>query len=465
MFNTLLNTNFFNEELKLAKKTIIKDDRKKYYPIFDDVKSFLKTEEDVIFSSVSKLCNFYLDKKETTKEQLYMETQLIIYSPHSRKITTLITNQIHKKYGKFVQMRSNIPNQEYEVIYDLRPLIKIYHIHRYKKVEIIKLFNTININKLLYFPIEVELMDIYHKLYLPNFYEEWENLEKEKKIMHNIIQQNKVQRPIKQLLKNKNVNTCQKSRTLSIDQIKLLMLQYFNNENFVLVGEWAQYTMVNKNLTSITNFLGQTDEKTKKKNTFPLAQLQIISENSIEIDYKNIVLYLSKFIKYGIYFKKRKLYIPKNNRIYKYTLYIKFPIMKTLGVDKPFLDIYNCGSYEVIPYMKYSCKIQESINLKIGCQYIYIYILLVEMWVIKLLFRLETIDEHIYFNNISNINNMITWAEKNLPVYTKNYIGINFDEKIYQKLVISANQIKKTSYYPEKNIKKYKTYKSIATSS
>jgi hypothetical protein len=115
--------------------------------------------------------------------------------------------------------------------------------------------------------------------------------------------------------------------------------------------------------------------------------------------------------------------------------------------------------------MKYSCKIQESIELKIGCRYIFIYILLVEMWIIKVLFRLKNIDMDIYSNKISYIYDMILWAEKNIPVYTKTYIGINFDEKIYQKLVISANQIKKTSYYPEKNFLKYKNYKSIATSS
>ena len=139
--------------------------------------------------------------------------------------------------------------------------------------------------------------------------------------------------------------------------------------------------------------------------------------------------------------------------------------MKSASVDKPFLDIYNCGSYEVIPYTKYTCRIRDPVNLKIGCQYIFIYILLIEMWVVKLLFRLKTIDDAIYSDKISNISSMIRWAEKNLSAYTKTYIGINFDEKIYQKLVISANQIKKTSYYPEKNMRKYKNYKLIATSS
>ena len=44
------------------------------------------------------------------------------------------------------------------------------------------------------------------------------------------------------------------------------------------------------------------------------------------------------------------------------------------------------------------------------------------------------------------------------------YIGINFDEKIAQKLEISEKQIKRTSYYPELSIKLNKKYKCIATS-
>jgi hypothetical protein len=466
MFKLLLNTSFFNDEVKLAKKTFISEDRKEYYPIFDNIKCFLQNYDDVIFSSITKLHDFYSGKKVKKKEPVsYTETELIIYTPHSRKMTTLITNQIHKKYNKFVQMRSIIPNKEYVIMYNLRPLIKINNIHRYKKVELVKLFNTVNVDNLLYFPAEVELMDIYHKLYLPNFYDEWERLENEKIQMSNVNGIQKYNKINKKIVKYKKCDVCQESRNFLIDNIKLIMLEYFHNENIVLVGEWAQYTFTNKNLTSNTNFLSQTDPKTKKRNTFPVTPLQIISENPIEIDYKNIEMYLSKHIKYGMYYKKSKLYVPKNNRIHKHTIFIKFPIMKTAGVDKSFLEIYNCGSYELIPYMKYSCKINNPINLKIGCRYIFIYILLVEIWIINLLYRLETLDKNIYNDKISIRYNMIAWAKKNIPVYTKDYLGINYDEKIYKRLVISANQIIKTSYYPEKYIKTHKKYNSIATSS
>jgi hypothetical protein len=45
------------------------------------------------------------------------------------------------------------------------------------------------------------------------------------------------------------------------------------------------------------------------------------------------------------------------------------------------------------------------------------------------------------------------------------YIGINFDEMIEQKLEISKKQLKKDVYYPELSIKKTSKYELIATTS
>jgi len=44
-------------------------------------------------------------------------------------------------------------------------------------------------------------------------------------------------------------------------------------------------------------------------------------------------------------------------------------------------------------------------------------------------------------------------------------MGINYDLKIEQKIILTENQIKKTSYYPELNMKTSKKYLLVATSS
>jgi hypothetical protein len=50
--------------------------------------------------------------------------------------------------------------------------------------------------------------------------------------------------------------------------------------------------------------------------------------------------------------------------------------------------------------------------------------------------------------------------DNNIP----KYIGINLDEKIEQKIMISEKNIKKNSYFPALSLKHDKTYQLIATS-
>jgi hypothetical protein len=446
MFKSILQTDYFLKEQQIANNTIINEDRLKYFPIFNTIKLMLKNNISVIFSD-SNLISYNKNKLHNFKTT----TQLVIYSTHARKITTLITNKIHEKFGKFVQMRSIIPNKEYDIIYDLRTLVKIYHIYRYKKMEISVLFNTININNLLYFPIEVELMDVYHKLYLPNCYNDWNVLQTTKNTLQALFnsQQTIKLNKLTTITSIKKCVNCKEIQHNNINQIKILMMQYFNNENYILVDDWSQYSLRKHTLEQIPN-----------------SSIQVISENDIELDYRNIMSYLSKFIKYGIFFKKRKLYIPKNNRILKYTLYVKYPGIKSSGVNKPFLDIYNCGMYELIPFTKHTCKFGDDlVNIKIACLYVNMYFILVNLWIVNLIFKLGNIDKQTFINKNIHLNKLITWAKKTLPTHTKTYIGINYDEKTQQKIIISKKNIKKKSYYPENSINLNKKYKLIATSS
>ena len=227
------------------------------------------------------------------------------------------------------------------------------------------------------------------------------------------------------------------------------MLKFLNNENYVFVGNWAHAIIE-----------GNT------KNTDDLFNLQVISENDIEQDYDNIVGYLSEFTKYGIFYKKKRMYIPKDNRIFKYTFFVKYPTFGMQLVDKPFLEIYNCGSYELIPYV--SIK-YDGVNLKVGNIFVQMRFLLIDLWILKLLKHLDKISSFEFNTKYEYIFNTMAPMKKKLPDGFKNspntYMGINFDEKIAQKLEISKKQIKRTSYYPELSIKNTKKYKLIATSS
>lgn len=443
MFNKLLKTDFFDIVEKNAIDTVIKDDRLRYKSIFDlindsiiedtSVKKDNLHNDKIVFSNINRILG--------EKEASLPDDRMVLYTTHTKKIATTIANLIHKNFGKFVQMRSIIPNEEYDVMYNMRNLVKIYRIERYKKIKLNDLFDTIIIDKLMYFPAEVELIDVYHKLYLPNFNEDWPQLIiYEKGLYKNIIETDKKGGARK-------CSECKIKRKLDVYQIKLLLLNFFNNENFIFVGAWAN-GIINNYITDINN----SDDP-----------IQIISENDIEHDFGNILNFISAFTNYGIYYKKKKLYIPKDNRIFKHTIYIKYPTLGNELIDKPFLDIYNCGSYELIPFT--NLKYKDN-NLKIGNIYVQLRFLMIDLWIIKLIKHIKGIDENMFNKRKNNIFDMIKTIKKKMTVSKKDqYIGINFDEMIEQKLEISKKQLKKDVYYPELSIKKTSKYELIATTS
>ena len=451
MFKQLLTTDFFQVVSDKAQKNIIKDDRNKYKEIFDETRAIIANDPIIILSNINTIL----------KEKEPLENAMVIYTTHTRRTTTLITNHIHKKIGKLAQMRAIIPNEEYEIMYNLRGLIKLYNIERYKNIDIPDLLNAVKINNLYYFPPEIELMDIYHKLYLPNYYDDWNTLLQQEKLLYNIItkgtSQNKKEikeskkesKEIKNESKD-NCTTCKDKRQIDINNIKHLMLKFFDNENYVLIGDVA-HKLINSKLSDNDNI---------SKN------IQIISENNIEQDYQNIVNYLSLYTKHGIYYKKKKLYIPKDNRIFKYTLFIKYPTITSSkgsrGIDKQFLDIYNCTEFELIPYIP---KKHNNISLRVGNLFVQMRFLLIDLWLYRVLKYLKDIDDKVFNEKCLNIYTTMNTIKKLLPISFKDkYMGINYDEKIAQKISISENNIKKSSYYPELSMKKTKKYKLIATS-
>ena len=428
MFKKLLDTDFFNCVIETAKNGIINDDRIKYKSIFDIVKTELSNDDKIIISDINVIIGNYKKNPE----------QLNVYTIYTRRTATLIANVIHKNAGKFVQMREIIPKEEYEVMYNMRGLIKIYHIDKYKNVNLSNLFKSVKLNNLNYFPPEIELMDIYHKLYLPNYYNDYNTLLQYEKILYN-----KIIEPIE----GGKCDTCKDYKTNDINNIKLLMIKFFDQKNYVMIGKWAHNIIEGK------------------KDISDNSNIQVISENSIEEDYEYILTFLTTYTKHGIYYKKKKLYVPKDNRIYKYTIFIKYPGLtkKSRGSDKQFLDIYNCASYELIPYI---VKKNNNSIINVGNLSVLLRFLLIDLWIIRLLKYLKIVGSTQFTNRYSNIYSVMKMIKSKLSFDFENkYIGLNYDEKIEQKIIISEKNIIKTSYFPELSINKDKKYKIIATSS
>lgn len=412
MFTNILKLNYFDTEKKIAEEGYIKNDRLQYKPIFDMVYKISEDNENII-----------LEKRNLKDPQ----TDMAVYTTNAIKLATYISNRIHDNFGKYVSMSATLPNQEYSIMYNMRRLLTIYQIEKYKKLKISVLFSTEKINKIQYFPPNVELIDIYHKLYLPQYNESWKELKRKKQTYKKIVGGVCV--------------PCKKKRQIDINNIKSLFVRFLHNTTYVLIGEWA-YNLYNKKSISSD------------------ANISIISENDVSVDYANISSFMKSLTMYGIYYKKRKLYIPKDRRLIKHTFYIKFNDGINAS-DKPFLDIYNSASYELIPYTQHTIN---DINVKIANTYVLLRFLYIDLWLINLVDNLVKTDKTKMKINKSHIKKLITLIQKQKQDDNIYYTGIFVDNKIAQKIEISQKQLKRSTYYPELSMRKEKKYEVIATS-
>ena len=420
MFKSALKTDFFN--LLVENNKIIKNDRKKYKPIIDSIKMSIFDDPLVILSDTNLLI------KENNDYEI-----LSIYTTHARKIATQIANDLHKTFKTYIQMRCIVPVESYEIIYNMRTIAKVLGVERYKDVNLHVLFNTIKINDLHYFPPEIELIDIYHKLYLPNYFNEQTDLLKKADLLFdniNLITGGAICIP------------CKKIKVNDINNIKIITLKFLDKENYILIGDIAYDILINNSIESLN-------------------VVQVISENSIEVDLHNIVNYLSKYTDYKISYKKKKLFVPKDNRLCKYVFYVKIPKISKNTSDKPFLEIYNSGQYEILPYFN---KTYDGINLRIGVSYINKRFLLIELYLYNILLQIGKMDTIIFNAHKNRILKTIKKIKKLKDPLDIKYIGVNYNEMIEQKINISENNIKKNSYYPSLSFKKNKQYQLIATS-
>jgi hypothetical protein len=437
MFRSILDTDFYETILTSARTTIIKKDRDEYKELFDLCIGMVRDDSKIIISDPLAI---------TDKPNQQTRENLTIYTTHTRRTTTKLTNSIHKMIGKLVQMREIIPNEEYEILYDMRSIIRIYRIDRYKNVSLSDLFNPVKRNGLSYFPPEIELMDMYRRLYLPNYYADWPKLIQQEPELWKLVSARQ-----KTITGGgeKECNPCRDKRKTDIGNLKLLFLKFLHNEKYVIIGNWAH------------NLLHHS--KKKKIDISDNEKIQIISENDIEQDYANIVSYLASFTNYGIFYKKKQLYIPKDNRIFKHTLYIKYPTIKSGSmIEKPFLDIYNCGGYELIPYVP---VVYNKMTINVGNTAVQMRFLLMDLWILRLLVHLKVVNAEQMKTKGGEIFKQMSELKKIMNLsFDNKYVGINFDEKVAQKIEISEKQIKRSAYYPELSIKKTKKYQLIATS-
>lgn len=466
MFSNLLDTNFLSRVQNKALKTI-KKDRNKYESIYEAIENYCSSEdltEKLIISYIPELLNIDEPLGQTTYH---------IYCENPYRHAIALANEIHqadKEYGKYTKMQTKVTHQEFVIHCDFRTIVYIYGLEKYKNVHLDNLIVPIEKKssrgyKLNYMSPEIEIINLYRKLYSPAHFDEWEDL---------LVYEDKLYEQIDKRITSGILggNDCKLRRQNELEALKLSFVMDFlpNEDNYVLIGSWA-LTLAETGIKG-----GEFTERLKKNNL--LDKVQIISQYSIENDIYKLKNFLKTCTKFDIIYREQELRIPIDFRIKRYTVYIQFPTREGIS-EKPIIDIFNSASFELIPYTMSQRFIERKTirypkNVKLGNMYVLMRFLMIDLWTIRFIYRLGILNKKILDIKIKSLHDMFKKIKgKNQDNklnkimmnkrFGEKYIGIFKDEDKFKKLrnLEKLKEERHFPYYPEMQIRKTKKYKTI----
>lgn len=425
---------------------IIQTAYRTYEPLYKFVLEYIKSRK-LLISSADLLINGL--------DHLNYNKPIQIYTLIPEEISKDLFNQFCKEKGKFFSLNTEIFNEHYSIEYQTKQFARISNIKQYKNTSLIDFMLPVNISKLLVLPPILELIDLYKKLYNPEYADEWEGIIKqtdaiqimankniydtmkehnssvgEKQKTNNSVGGIKSNSPVGEKQKtnssvgkkqnpcdNCNNDTdippvcksCKDKRNSQVDEVKELLIEFLST--------YADYVVIHK----------FNESPLKGKN------IEIISQNNIETDFERLNNFISKLSvdNKTIMFKQKNLFIGKDIRILKYTFFLT---MAKYGnqwdiVKKPFLDIYNNSSYELIPYEPHTHFDKTERIIKYAHPWVQIRFYYIEIWNILAAYKLKALSWEQYSEYISdilkNINKIQIKYNVDMP---KKYTGIYYNE-------------------------------------
>lgn len=329
MFKLLLDNNYA-DTLKDSAKEAIKSERMQYKDVIYFILKYV-SDKKLLISNV----NILLDKQE------YWDF-VNIFTMNADETAKSLVSQLCKKFNRLFFMKIASENQEYYIEYNLRRLCTLNSIKPYKSYSLYDFISpvkrVVGDFTIYLFPFLMEIIYLYSKLYNPAFAYDWKEIyfDVKKMEVHVDKEMEKMltqSEPKEQALVSSSggnvkkcpANKCGQDQTSQITEIKKMVLEFFKNQHYIMCDEF--YDLKN-----------------------PEGVIEVISSN-VETDFKLLVNYLSKFINYGITYKKKSIYLPKDFQMEKYNFYVEIPFIKNLK-KKHFLTIYNNTSYELINYFE-----------------------------------------------------------------------------------------------------------------
>lgn len=399
---------------------IIEKDRRQYQEIYDEIKRFCG-EHRIFISDPFELLEIkdvYLDvmHKKDFRYNIYTDDPYSHASGLAKSIYETIKN--NTKYAKDVvllKMKTIQERKEFTIEFDTRIIASIFKLQKQKEKPLFDYLPPTEIKGQYYLPAEVEIIDIYKHLY---------QLESEGDLIVNLSYEQKLYEQIAHRKEKGYLGGgCADKKRELIEFIKLAIVTKWikGRTDLCLIGVWAYEWL-----------------RDPKKICVNKEKIQIVTDrphNEILVEIEKFVSPMSKF---RITAREQQLHIPKDFRTMRYTFYMNIETERGI-VEKPFLDLFNCASFEVIPYSVHH-------DVQIASKYVILRFLYIDLWILKLIFNMGKISRDVLQMKIEYCWRMINEfrGEFGDVLKTTDYFGVYRNYMIDKK----NQNLKGKKYFP-----------------
>jgi len=381
MFFQFLKT--FDDVVEKAKKSkhVIQKD---FFPIYNVVEKYVK-DNNLILSNVETLI-----KKEKTTFRSYT-----IFGDNIFRHANNLANSI-AKITVYVLMYTNTKNEDFSITVNGTRFIQLFNIqNRLRKVIV-----PVTVGGMSMYPPEFELIELYHKLYLPNYSDEWDKLQElEVDIRKQMYDRRKILGGYHD--KHKHQQNQKHKGTLLNNNIILNWLK--GRSDYVLIGV---------NAINILNGSNTYYQKVQILTSCPAEK--IVSE------FSNLIF---QYIGFRVTHKIHNANISFEPRLQKTVVSVTIPDPKRGNRTIHLMDIFNSPQYELVPYTTYS-------DLNIGYFNVLRMFMLVDLWFLRILFALNLINKQalkqsvdVLFEDLSNVDK-ISISKYSSELYLGTYVDL-----------------------------------------
>ena len=343
-----------------------------YNPIYKKINEFVTTNSLVMSSEDA-------DSTSTFK----------IYGSYIFQHANNLANEL-TEFTAYVRLNTNVRNKEFTIVVDGVRMIDMYNI----EPNFMKIMKPLELKGALpTLSPEVELIDIYHRLYSPNKAPTWKLLRSHESKLWKLFVKSRdsiISRPV---IKG------------GVEHIDVVMEWLKDQTGYVLVGDSA---------TTLTR------NRTQRYST----AVQIIAANPKHM-IESLKEYMTEFVGANVRVKKYDMNLPDDFRIRKFVVSI-VANKNTYYIA----NIFNSAFYELIPFVSIG-------NFKVGTPLVLLRFMFADLWFMRILRFFGMIDAQRYKKNImslfSNIDTMhAIWINEKIEVLPM-YIGTYIDENCSKK--------------------------------